>query len=112
MPMELHGVFLGVEGLSGSRSGVGSDSWIIWATSKVDFRADVLSNPLGYTCSIYPVSITVRLGSRLPSWLIVDRLEETVTYTIDEIIVETRMGEYTRTVIITVERTVVITIVA
>jgi hypothetical protein len=54
----------------------------------------------------------VRLGSRLPSWLIVDRLEETVTYTIEEIIVETRMGEYTRTVIITVERTVVITIVA
>jgi hypothetical protein len=54
----------------------------------------------------------VRLGSRLPSWSIVDRLEETVTYTIEEIIVETRMGEYTRTVTITVERTVVITIVA
>jgi hypothetical protein len=104
-------------GASGSRSGVGSDSWSIWATSKVDFRADVLSNPLGYTCSIYPSFITVQPGDQVSFRIECTRiLEKTTTYIVEKTRTETQtveyLREYTRTVTAYVTKPVVETVTA
>jgi hypothetical protein len=104
-------------GASGSKTGVSSDSWSIWATSKVDFRAEVLSSPSGYTCSIYPSSITVQPGEHASFRVDCNPvLEKTVTYTmtstIEKTVTETQMREYTRTVTYTYTNPVIETVTA
>jgi hypothetical protein len=116
-------------GASGSKSGVSSDSWSIWATSKVDFRAEVLSSPSGYACSIYPSSITVQPGDHVSFRIECTRIpEKTITYIVEETRTETQTIEYFRehtrtvtayvtkpiveTVTATVERTVATTVTA
>jgi hypothetical protein len=102
-------------GASGSRTGVSSDSWRIWATSKVDFRAEVLSNPSGYACSIYPSSITVQLGEHASFRVDCNPVpEKTITYTmtstIEKTVTETQMREYTEIVTYTYTKPTVETV--
>jgi len=79
----------------GTRSGTGSDLWSIRATSGVDFRAEILGNPAGYLCSIYPSIATALPGDQLSFKIDCAPIpEKTVTYTT------------TRTETQTVERTV------
>ena len=49
-------------GASGSREGKGSDAWSFQAASSVSLRAEILSNPRGYLCSITPSFATAEPG--------------------------------------------------
>jgi len=67
----------------GTRSGTGSDLWSIRATSGVDFRAEILGNPAGYLCSIYPSIATALPGDQLSFKIDCTPIpEKTVTYMI------------------------------
>jgi hypothetical protein len=104
-------------GASGSRSGAGSDSWSVWATSRVEFKADIYSKPLGYECSVIPISATVQPGDQVSFRIECTRiLEKTTTYTVEKTRTETQtveyLREYTRTVTAYVTKPVMETVTA
>jgi len=102
-------------GASGSRSGAGSDSWSIWATSRVDFKTDIFSKPVGYVCSVIPSSVTVQPGDQVSFRIDCTRIfEKTITYTIERTRTETQtveyLREYTRTITATFTKPIIETV--
>ncbi|MCL7386828.1 MAG: hypothetical protein LZ166_04805 [Thaumarchaeota archaeon] len=97
----------------GTRSGAGSDIWSIRATSGVDFRAEILGNPTGYICSIYPSIATALPGDQLSFKIDCTPIpEKTVTYTATTTRTETQTVERIVTATTYVTKTITETVTA